>query len=126
MPNKNRNQEMWSQSILIDLYTVYNIRNVTCICIDVISHTHLVNSRRERVTWDEMIRVMSCSYIYRSCHVMACRHGWFLAWPPCHFWRKEFAGTFSRRHRWVFVGPCHLCLHGPPAFTLWFRVSHTQ
>ena len=26
------------------------------------------------------------------------------------------AGTFSRRHRWVFVGPCHLCVHGPPAF----------
>ena len=39
---------------------------------------------------------------------------------------ESFAGTFSRRHRWVFVGPCHLCVHGPPAFTLWFRVSHTQ
>jgi len=26
------------------------------------------------------------------------------------------AGTFSRLHRWVFVGPCHLCVHGPPAF----------
>ena len=88
--------------------------------------THLVNSRRERVKWDEMIRVMSCSYIYRSCHVMAFRHGWFLVWPPCHFWRKEFAGTFSRRHRWVFVGPCHLYVHGPPAYTLWFRVSHTH
>ena len=39
---------------------------------------------------------------------------------------ESFAGTFSRRHRWVFVGPCHLCVHGPPAFTLWFRVSHTH
>ena len=39
---------------------------------------------------------------------------------------ESFAGTFSRRHRWVFVGPSHLCVHGPPAFTLWFRVSHTQ
>ena len=29
----------------------------------------------------------------------------------------ENAGTFARRHRCVFVGPCHLCVHGPPAET---------
>ena len=29
---------------------------------------------------------------------------------------KSFpAGTFSRQHGWVFVGPCHPCAHGPPA-----------
>ena len=72
--------------------------------------THLETLRRERVKWDEMIHVMSC--VSMSCHVMACRRGWFLAWPPCHIWQWEFAGTFSRRHRWVFVGPCHLCVHG--------------
>ena len=69
-------------------------------------------TRTERVKWDEMIHVMSCSYVSMSCHVMACRRGWFLAWPPCHIWQWEFAGTFSRRHRWVFLGPCHLCVHG--------------
>ena len=53
-------------------------------------HT-LVNSLNlERVKWDEMITVMSCCYVSMSCPVMACRHGWFLAWPPCHFWRWEF------------------------------------
>ena len=61
-----------------------------------------------------MITVMSCCYVSMSCPVMACRHGW-------GFWLghlaisddESFAGTFSRRHRWVFVGPCHLCVHGP-------------
>ena len=53
-------------------------------------HT-LVNSLNlERVKWDEMITIMSCCYVSMSCHGMACRHGWFLAWPPCHFWRWEF------------------------------------
>ena len=88
--------------------------------------THLETPRRERVKWDEMIHVMSCYYVSVSCHVMACRRGWFLVWPPCHIWQWEFAGTFSRWHRWAFVGPCHLCVHGPPAYTLWFRVSHTH
>ena len=76
-------------------------------------HT-LVNSIMERVKWDEMITVMSCCYISMSCHVMS----WHVGMGG--FWLGHLAisdaGTFSRRHRWVFVGPCHLCVHGPPAF----------
>ena len=76
-------------------------------------HT-LVNSIMERVKWDEMITVMSCCYISMSCHVMS----WHVGLGG--FWLGHLAisdaGTFSRRHRWVFVGPCHLCVHGPPAF----------
>ena len=51
------------------------------------AHTHtLVNSLNlERVKLDEMITVMACCYVSMSCPVMARRHGWFLAWPPCHF-----------------------------------------
>ena len=49
-----------------------------------------------------------------SCHVMS----WHVGMGG--FWLGHLAisdaGTFSRRHRWVFVGPCHLCVHGPPAF----------
>ena len=86
--------------------------------------THLDTPRRERVKWDEMRHVMSCYYVSMSCHVLS---AWVvLAWPPCHVWQWEFAGTFSQRHRWVFVGTCHLCVHGLPAYTLWFRVSHTH
>ena len=79
----------------------------------VCAHT-LVNSIMERVKWDEMITVMSCCYISMSCHVMS----WHVGMGG--FWLGHLAisdaGTFSRRHRWVFVGPCHLCVHGPPAF----------
>ena len=61
-----------------------------------------------------MITVMSCCYISMSCHVMS----WHVGMGG--FWLGHLAisdaGTFSRRHRWVFVGPCHLCVHGPPAF----------
>ena len=46
-----------------------------------------------------------------SCHVMS---AWVVFWLG-HLAISD-AGTFSRRHRWVFVGPCHLCVHGPPAF----------
>ena len=30
----------------------------------------------------------------------------------------KIAGTLARRHRWVFIGPCHLCVHRPPAEVL--------
>ena len=57
---------------------------------------------------------MSCCYISMSCHVMS----WHVGMGG--FWLGHLAisdeGTISRRHRWVFVGPCHLCVHGPPAF----------
>ena len=39
---------------------------------------------------------------------------WLSRLPLTINWK--IAGTFARRHRWVFVGPCHLCVHGPPAF----------
>ena len=87
-------------------------------------HT-LVNSIMERVKWDEMITVMSCCYISMSCHVMS----WHVGLGG--FWLGHLAisdaGTFSRRHRWVFVGPCHLCVHGPPAFPFDSgSLTHTQ
>ena len=89
------------------------------------AHTHTLTwIHPEGRGWNEMKWYMSCHAITLACHVML---AWVvLAWPPCHVWQWEFAGTFSRRHRWVFVGPCHLCVHGLPAFTLWFRVSHTH
>ena len=31
---------------------------------------------------------------------------------------SNFAGTFSRLLGWVFVGPCHPSVHGPPADVL--------
>ena len=61
-----------------------------------------------------MITIMSCCYISMSCHVMSCHVGLGGFWLG-HLAISD-AGTFSRRHRWVFVGPCHLCVHGPPAF----------
>ena len=39
----------------------------------------------------------------------------FLAWPVAISEIGKIAGTFSRHHGWVFVGPCHPCAHGPPA-----------
>ena len=78
----------------------------------------------ERVKWDEMIAVMSCCYGSMSCPV-GMGGGFWLGHLAISD-DESFAGAFSRRHRWVFVGPCHLCVHGPPAFTLWFRVSHTH
>ena len=77
--------------------------------------------------WNEMKWYMSCHVVTLACRVLS----WHVGMGG--FWLghlaisddESFAGTFSRRHRWVFVGPCHLCVHGPPAFTLWFRVSHT-
>ena len=42
------------------------------------------------------------------------RHaGSWLGRSPSRKWK--IAGTFSRHHGWVFVGPCHPCAHGPPA-----------
>ena len=58
-----------------------------------------------------MITVVSCCYISMSCHGMS---AWVVFWLG-HLAISD-AGTFSRRHRWVFVGPCHLCVHGPLAF----------
>ena len=48
---------------------------------------------------------------------------------------SNFAGMFTRRLGWVFVGPCHPSVHGPPAllfswkdreFTLRNRAWHTH
>ena len=38
---------------------------------------------------------------------------WLNRLPLTTNWK--ISGAFARRHRWVFVGPCHLCVHGPPA-----------
>ena len=90
-------------------------------------HTHTWKTPEGR-GWNEMKWYMSCHVVTLACRVLS----WHVGMGG--FWLghlaisddESFAGTFSRRHRWVFVGPCHLCVHGPPAFTLWFRVSHTQ
>ena len=77
--------------------------------------------------WNEMKWYMSCHVVTLACRVLSWHvgmDGFWLGHLPISD-DESFAGTFSRRHRWVFVGPCHLCVHGPPAFTLWFRVSHT-
>ena len=37
---------------------------------------------------------------------------------------EKYAGTFSRHHGWVFVGPCHPCAHGPPAKNWMLEVLH--
>ena len=51
---------------------------------------------------------------------------WLSRLPLTISWK--ISGTFARRHRWVLLGPCHLCVHGPPAFRSFTSVQmlHTH